>query len=92
MNKAQLIKNTATLADCSESGTKAILDAMIDTITKALARGDKVSLPGFLFLEPVERGPHKARNPSTGEVQIFPATKTARIRISNQLKDALNNR
>lgn len=92
MNKAQLIKNTAALADHSESGTKIIIDTMISEITKALARGEKVSLPGFLFIEPYERGPHKARNPSTGEVQTFPATKTAKIRISAQLRDAINGR
>ena len=65
---------------------------MIDEITKALTRGEKVSLPGFVFIDPVERGPHQARNPSTGEVQTFPATKTAKVRISAQLRDAINGR
>ena len=92
MNKAELIRNVANLTDLPTAGVKDILDVMTDEITKALTRGEKVSLPGFVFVEPYERPPHKARNPSTGEVQTFPATKTARIRISNQLKDAINNR
>lgn len=92
MNKSELCKNVANMTDRPAYGVQQILDVMIDEITKALAKGEKVSLPGFLFLEPYERGPHQARNPSTGEVQTFPARKTAKVRISAQLRNAINNR
>lgn len=47
MNKAELIDSIASSADISKADSKKALDAFIDTTTKTLKKGNRVSLVGF---------------------------------------------
>lgn len=74
MNKGELIKAVVTRIGGTEKKTAAVLDAIMETITAAVANGDKVVLVGFGTFEPRDRQEREGRNPKTGEAMIIPAT------------------
>ena len=75
MNKGQLKDAVAEAAGLSGADAERALDAVIDTITKAVADGDKVTIVGFGTFEPRERSARTGRNPQTGaEIQIAAST------------------
>ena len=47
MNKAELIAQIAEDAGVTKTQANAALDSFVDTVTKALKKGDKVTLVGF---------------------------------------------
>ena len=58
--------------------------------TGSLKAGNEVRLVGFGSFVPVKRAAGTARNPRTGETVKRPASKTARFRVGEGLKSALN--
>lgn len=75
MNKGELINAIAEKANCTKKDAIAVLDAAIETITEAVATGDKVTLVGFGSFESRERQAREGRNPQTGKPLQIPATK-----------------
>lgn len=65
MNKTELIAATAEKANLSKKDTEAAVNAVIDVITEALKKGDKVQLVGFGSFETRERAARVGRNPKT---------------------------
>ncbi len=67
-----------------------IVNAILDEITKALARGDRVELRGFGAFSVKKRDARTGRNPRTGEtvavsekaVPVFKTGKDMRIRLN----------
>ena len=75
MNKGQLKDAMAEAAGLSGADAERALDAVLDTITKTVAAGDKVTIPGFGTFERRERSARTGRNPQTGaEIQIAAST------------------
>lgn len=71
MNKGQLKDAIAEASGLSGADAERALDAVVDTITKTVASGDKVTIPGFGTFERRERSARTGRNPQTGaEIQI----------------------
>ncbi len=66
MNKAELIDTLAGQTDQTKADITRTLDALIDTIEAAVAKGDKVQLVGFGTFEPQHRAARTGRNPQTG--------------------------
>ena len=65
-NKAQFIDSLAERFDGDKKRAAAALDAVIDTVYAAIARGERVALTGFGIFERRERAARMARNPATG--------------------------
>ena len=71
-----------------------IVNAILDTITDALARGDRVELRGFGAFSVKKRDARTGRNPRTGEtvsvsekvIPVFKTGKEMRVRL-NRGKD-----
>jgi DNA-binding protein HU-beta len=75
MNKGQLKDAVAEAAGLSGADAERALDAVLDSIVKAVADGDKVTIPGFGTFEPRERSARTGRNPQTGaEIEIAAST------------------
>lgn len=75
MNKSELIEAIAAKADLTKAAAGRALDALIDEITGAVARGDTVSLVGFGTFKASQRAAREGKNPKTGEkIQIPAAT------------------
>jgi DNA-binding protein HU-beta len=92
MNKGQLKDAVAEAAGLSGADAERALDAVIDTITKAVAQGDKVTIVGFGTFEPRERSARTGRNPQTGaEIQIA-ATTVPGFKAGAAFKQAVGGR
>jgi DNA-binding protein HU-beta len=90
MTKAELIAAIAEEAGLNRTQAKDALEAFINSVTNSLKSGNEVRLVGFGSFQPVERAEGTARNPRTGETVPRPASKTARFRVGEGLKSALN--
>ena len=90
MTKAELISAMADGAGLSKEQAKKALDAFTDSVTASLKSGNDVRLVGFGTFVAVSRAAGTARNPRTGETVARAASKTARFRVGEGLKSALN--
>ncbi len=90
MNKSELIEAIAASADIPKAAAGRALDAMVDSVTGALQKGDQVVLVGFGTFSVKERAARTGRNPQTGaEIQIS-AAKVPSFKAGKALKDAVN--
>ncbi|MBU2698676.1 MULTISPECIES: HU family DNA-binding protein [Pimelobacter] len=67
MNKSQLIDTLADRFEGSRKDAAHALDAVLDTITRQVAKGEKVAITGFGSFEKAVRNARWVRNPQTGE-------------------------
>ena len=87
MNKTELINQVAERAGLSKKDAEPALNAMLDTVSDALAQGDKVQLVGFGSFEIKARDARMGRNPKTKEPIEIPATKAPVFKAGKALKD-----
>lgn len=92
MNKTELVEAVMKQTGLSKKDAEAALKAYVGTITKALVKGDKVSLVGFGTFEVSKRPARKGRNPKTGEEMKIKACKAPKFKAGKALKDAVNKR
>jgi DNA-binding protein HU-beta len=62
----------------------------VDTIKKALKKGDSVSLVGFGTFKVGKRAARNGRNPRTGATIKIKAAKVPKFSAGKGLKDAVN--
>ncbi len=89
MNKAELIEAVAEAADISKAAASRAVDGMTQAITKALKKGDTVTLVGFGTFSVRKRAARQGRNPQTGEVIKIKASKQPVFKAGKALKDAI---
>jgi DNA-binding protein HU-beta len=90
MTKTQLV---AALADEMGSDKKtagAALDAVTAIVSKEVAAGGAVTLPGIGKVYCRERPERMVRNPATGEQIKKDADKVVKMTIAKALKDSVN--
>ena len=90
MNKSDLIDAVAGDADVSKAEAARVVDAVIDSIPRALRKGDTVTLVGFGTFQVRERAARSGRNPKTGETIKIDASKNPAFKAGKALKDAVN--
>ncbi len=89
MNKSELIDAVATAADLSKAAAGAAIDAMTAAITKAVAKGDSVTLIGFGSFKSSKRAARVGRNPQTGKELKIAATTVPRFTAGAGFKAAV---
>ena len=90
MNKTELIDEIAKAADISKASASRALEAVIDSVTATLKQEGTVTLAGFGTFAVSARAARTGRNPRTGEVIQFAASKVPNVKPGKALKDALN--
>ena len=90
MTKSELIDAIAEKAGLSKADASKALDATLESITDALKVGDKVALIGFGTFSVSSRAARTGKNPQTGEALAIPASKAAKFKAGQKLKDAVN--
>jgi DNA-binding protein HU-beta len=85
VNKAELIDSIAGHLGDKRTASEAV-EAVIDTITRTVARGEKVAITGFGIFEKVDRAARMARNPATGAKVKVKKTSVPKFRPGTQLK------
>ena len=89
MNKSELVKALAEKAEITQKDAAKTLDAMVETIQQALAKGDKVQIIGFGSFEVRDRKERKVISPATGKEINVPATKVPAFKPGKSLKEAV---
>lgn len=89
MNKTELIAEVANKAGLSRKDAEKALGAVVETITEAVVKGDKVQLVGFGSFETKQREARTGRNPKTKEPIEIPATRVPVFKAGKALKDAV---
>ncbi|MBD9435677.1 HU family DNA-binding protein [Pseudoxanthomonas sp. PXM03] len=90
MNKTELIDAVADEAEVSKAEAGRAVDAVISSITKALKKGDTVTLVGFGTFQVRKRAARTGRNPKTGDTIKIKASKNPAFKAGKALKDAVN--
>ncbi len=89
ITKAQLVAAVAQKADLSKKDAEAAVDALVDTVTAELQRGNKVTITGFGAFKTSTRAARQGRNPKTGETITIPAMTVPKFTAGKALKDAV---
>jgi len=89
MTKTDLVNSVAAKTSMTKADSDRAINALLDSVRSALAKGEKVTLTGFGTFEVRKRAARTGRNPRTGEVISIPATKTPAFRAGKGLKDAV---
>jgi DNA-binding protein HU-beta len=89
MNKAEFVGSIAEASGLTKADAERAVEAMFDTIKKALKSGDSVSLIGFGTFVVRQRAERTGRNPRTGDEIKIKASKVPAFKAGKALKDAL---
>ena len=89
MNRQDLIAKIAKEADVTKKAANSALNAVIDGITLALEKGDKVSLVGFGTFKVNKRNARTGVNPQTKAKIKIPARKVPVFKAGKKLKEAV---
>jgi DNA-binding protein HU-beta len=92
VNKAELIDGVAEAAGLSKKDATAAVDAVFDSISRAVAKGDKVSLTGFGIFEKSDRAARTGRNPQTGAPVQIAATSVPKFRAGAEFKKKVSGK
>ncbi len=85
-NKAQFVEALSERLDGDRKRAAAALEAVIDTVYHAIARGEKVAITGFGVFERRERAARLARNPATGATVRVKKTAVPAFRAGAEFK------
>jgi nucleoid DNA-binding protein len=89
MTKAELVDSLAAKAGVPRPRAEELTNFLLDDITEALRKGDKVNISGFGTFTVSNRKARTGRNPKTGEPIDIPASRSAKFKPGKNLKDAL---
>jgi DNA-binding protein HU-beta len=90
MNKGELIEAVAAAADLTKADATKAVEAVLETITRTLKKGDQVALVGFGSFSVKSRAARQGRNPKTGATIEIPASRVPGFKAGKALKDAVN--
>ncbi len=90
MNRAELIDAIRDRLDVDKKSAEHAVDAVFDTIQRAVARGEKVAITGFGVFEKVDRAARTGRNPRTGETVKVKKTSVPKFRPGSQFKGVVS--
>ncbi len=90
MNKTELTAALAAKTGFAKKDAEKALNAFVDVVTEALAKGDKAQIVGFGTFEVKSRPARTARNPRTGEEIQIEASKAPAFKAGKALKDTVN--
>jgi len=90
MNKAELVDAVANAANLSKADAGRAVDAVVNSVTAALKKGEQVSVVGFGTFGVKHRAARSGRNPRTGETIAIKASNVPGFKAGKALKDAVN--
>ena len=90
MNKQELIGTVAETTGMTKNDASKAVEAVFDSITSQLKKGDEVRLVGFGTFLVSKRAASEGRNPRTGEKIQIPASMQPKFKAGKGLKDSVN--
>ncbi|CAM3794500.1 hypothetical protein GCM10009799_36440 [Nocardiopsis rhodophaea] len=90
MNKRDLIDAVSKEMGGDKKTANEAVNAILETIQRTVAKGDKVAITGFGVFEKSDRAARTARNPATGATINVPASKVPKFRAGADFKERVN--
>ncbi|WP_432574812.1 HU family DNA-binding protein [Kineococcus sp. SYSU DK005] len=90
MNKSELVEALEARLGGRKQATAAV-EALVETITLAVAKGEKVAISGFGTFEKQARNARTGRNPRTGEAVKIKKTSVPRFRPGTAFKEVVSD-
>lgn len=84
-----LIEMVAAKVGLTKADAGRAVDSMLDGVSGALAKGEKVTITGFGTFEVRQRAARMGRNPQTGAPLHIAASKSPAFKAGKGLKDAV---
>ena len=91
MTKADLIEEVSRVVEFTRKESEIIVEAIFDSVVKALREGDKIEIRGFGSFRTRQRQSRIGRNPKTGARVDVPAKRIPYFKPSKELKDLVNH-
>lgn len=91
MTKSQLVSAVAEAMGSDKKTASSALEAIAGVVTREVAGGGAVALPGIGKVACRARPERQVRNPATGETMTKPADKVVKISVAKALKDSVND-
>ncbi len=92
MTKSEFVDQVAARSGLSRKDATSAVDAALETIQEALARGSDVTFSGFGKFHVAERGAREGTNPATGEKMQIAASRAPKFTAGSHLKKAVKGR
>ena len=92
LNKAELIEALAKETDMSKAAAGRAVSALVDIITKTVAKKQDVQLSGFGTFKAAKRAARVGKNPRTGEKLKIAAATVPRFSAGAAFKAAVNKK
>jgi len=89
MNKGDLIKEVGKVVSTKKEA-QAVVDCVLDTITRALKKKDTITLVGFGTFKLAKRKARTGRHPQTGKAIKIKAKNVPKFVPGKALKDAVS--
>ena len=92
MNKEELVQEITKKAKVTQKDATEVLNSLVATVQKTVAKGEKVTLVGFGTFESRKRAARTGRNPQTGkEIKIAAKTVPA-FSAGKKFKEMVNKK
>ncbi len=92
MNKKDLIDRLAQEKEIFRTEAKKIVNLVFQSMTDALAKGNKVEIRGFGSFRVKKYKAYKGRNPKTNEVIKVKRKKLPFFKVGKELKERVNSK
>ena len=89
INKDALIGSIANKTEIAKKDVDMVIEAMVETITKELQSGNKVTLTGFGTFKVSKRAAREGINPQTKQKLQIPAMTVPKFTAGKALKEAV---
>ena len=89
MTKQEIISAVSEKTEGTKKEAAIYVNAVLDSITEALADGEKVQFTGFGTFDISHRAEREGRNPQTGEIITIAAVDVPKFKAGKALKDAV---
>jgi len=90
VNKNELVDSVAAATELTKADAAKAVDAVFDSITRSLKKGQEVRLVGFGTFIVRKRAASKGRDPRTGAEIKIEASMQPKFKAGKGLKDAVN--
>ena len=89
LNKTELVAKIAAETGESQATVGRVLDGFFNAVSGTVAKGGKVSIPGWIAFESANTAARTGRNPQTGATINIPAGKRVKVSVGSKLKAAV---
>ena len=89
MTKADMVVGIAQSIGMTKTDTADVLDTLLEAISSALERGEKIEMRGFGVFKVEQRKARVARNPKTGQEVRIPSRAVPVFKPSDHLKNRI---